>query len=159
MFLTVALMLSSNVKAQTPITFSGQAGYSWLSGVVGGELQIGHIGLGSGWMPTSMPYSGNPVNSVGIYGTYYTLPAGQPGYGGYLSVGAASAGYQEEYYDSYGYYKGSTYPMTIVMVGTKWQGERGWFGKAGLGYGWCEYAEAFTFELTVGFTLFSNVIK
>ena len=157
--LTIALMLPSTLKAQTPMTFSGQAGYSWLSGVVGGEAQFGHIGLGAGWMPTSMPYSGNPVNSVGIYGTYYTLPAGQPGYSGYFSAGVATAGYQEEIYSNSGYYDGTTASMTILMAGMKWQGEKGWFSKAGLGYGWCDQADAFTFEITVGFTLFSNVIK
>ena len=159
LLLTVALMLPSTLNAQTPITLSGQAGYSWLSGVVGGELQFGHIGLGAGWMPTSMPYSGDPVNSTGIYGTWYTLPAGQPGYSGYLSAGVATAGYQEETYTSSGYYDGFTSPMTIIMVGTKWQNDTGWFGKCGIGYGWCDYAEAFTFEITVGFTLFSNIIK
>jgi hypothetical protein len=159
MFLTMALMLSSNLKAQTPMTLSGQGGYSWLSGVVGGEIQFGHIGLGGGWMPTSMPYSGDPVSSVGLYGTYYTLPAGQPGYSEYLTVGVASAGYQEETYTNSRYSNGSTSPMTIIMLGAKWQGERGWFSKLGVGYGWCDQAEAFTFEATVGFTLFSNVIK
>lgn len=157
--LTIALMLPSTLKAQTPITFGGQAGYSWLSGIVGGEIQAGHIGVGVGWMPTSMPYSAEPVSSVGFYGTYYTLPTGQPGYSGYLTIGAASAGYQEETYGSSGYYDGFTAPVTIVMVGTKWEGERGWFSKVGVGYGWCEYMDAFTFEITVGFTLFSNVVN
>ena len=157
--LTFALMLPSTLNAQTPMTLNGHAGYSWLNGVVGGEIQAGHIGFSAGWMPVSMPYSGDPVNSAGIAGTYYTLPAGQPGYGAYISAGIATAGYQEEIYDSYGYYDGTTAPMTIIMIGTKWQGERGWYSKGGVGYGWCDYGDAFTFEILIGFTLFSNVIN
>lgn len=155
--LTIALMLPSTLNAQIPVTVSGQAGYSWLSGVVGGEAQFGHIAVGAGWMPTSMPYSGDPVNSAGIYGTWYSLPAGEVGYSGYFSGGVATAGYQEETYGSY--YDGFTAPVTILMCGLKWQGPRGWFSKCGVGYGWNEYAEAWTGEITVGFTLFSNVIK
>ena len=159
LMLTIALTLPSTLKSQTPITLSGQAGYSWLSGIVGGEAQFGHIGIGAGWMLTSMPYSGNPVNSTGIYGTYYTLPTGQPGYSGYFSVGVATAGYQEETYSSSGYYDGFTAPITILMVGTKWQSERGIYSKCGLGYGWNEYTDDITFEFLIGFTLFSNVVK
>ena len=110
-------------------------------------------------MPAQMPYSGDHINSIGLYGTYYTLPAGEPGFSSYLSAGVASKGYQEEVYNSYGYYNGMTSSMAIIMVGEKWQGEKGWFGKAGLGYGWCDYSDAFTFEITIGFTLFSNTIK
>ena len=157
--LTIALMLPSTLKAQIPMTISGQAGYSWLSGIVGGEAQFGHLGIGGGWMPASMPYSGDPVNSAGIYGILYTLPAGQPGYSWYASGGVATAGYQEETYNGSNYYDGYTAPVTILMGGVKWQNERGWWSKCGAGYGWCEYMDAFTFEITVGFVLFSNVIK
>lgn len=159
LMLTIALMLPSTLKSQNPMTLSGQVGYSWLNGIVGGEIQFGHIGLSAGWMTASMPYSGDNVSSAGLAGTWYSLPAGQPGYSGYFSAGVATAGYQEETYSSSGYYDGFTAPMTILMIGTKWQGERGWFSKGGIGYGWCEYADAFTFEICIGFTLFSNIIK
>ena len=151
--LTLALLLPLNSNAQTPTTFNVTGGYSWLSGVVGGELQIGKFGLSGGWMPTSMPMSGTRINSYGFAGTIYSTKAGETGYSCYLSVGGATQGYRYE--DSWG--GESTAPMTIIMLGSKYD-SGGFYTKAGLGYGWCSDPEvgAFAFEITLGLTLFSK---
>lgn len=158
MCLMVTLMISSTVKGQTttvttpvPFSMSVVGGYSWINGVLGGELQYGKFGIEGGWMPTSMPMSGTRVNSWGIAATFYTLPTNVDGSSFYGSIGVASQGYQYE--DSWG--GESTSPVTIVMVGSKYD-VGGVFFKAGCGYGWTEDIGAFTFEVTLGFKLFGN---
>jgi hypothetical protein len=153
--LMVALLLSSiKLNAQStriPVAFNVQGGYSWLNGVAGAEVQFGHISLSGGWMPCKMPLSGSKINSYGGAISYYTLPVNQEGYSSYVSVGVASQGYRYE--DTWG---GEVIePMTIIMIGEKYN-----VGivscKLGGGYGWCDQAGAWTFEITLGFTLFSN---
>lgn len=148
------ILFSSNMSAQneTPIAFNVQGGYSWLNGVVGAELQIGHFGLSGGWMPTTMPLSGAKINSYSFAGTYYSEPNSQ--FSSYLSVGVASQGYRYE--DSWG--NGATAPVTILMVGLKEEADI-FSVKAGLGYGWSDQGDAWTFEATIGLVLFSNKLK
>jgi hypothetical protein len=150
----IILLTSVNLNAQsgpTPVAFNVQGGYSWINGVVGAEAQFGHVAISGGWMPARMPVSGDNINSMGAAVTYYSLPANMDGYSYYGSVGFASAGYRYE--DSY--YYGYTLPVTVVMIGTKYT-TGGVNCKAGIGYGWCEEAGAFAFEITLGFTLFGN---
>jgi hypothetical protein len=146
------IIMSTTVNAQsTPFSLNVQGGYSWLNGVVGAEAQFGKIGLSGGWMPCKMPMSGTKVNSIGLAATYYTLPANQEGYSAYISAGVASDGYRYE--DSWG--DEAISPMTIVMIGSKYDsGDMNC--KLGIGYGWCDEAGVFTFEITLGFSLFSN---
>ena len=155
----VLIFLSQNVKAQyeqytqkpiTPIAVSIHGGYSWLDGVVGVDFQSGLFGLSGGWMPTIMPMSGEPVNSIGVAASIYSGPPSDP-FTMYISGGIASAGYQYE--ESTGY--GETQPMTIVMLGTRYNGNKIYL-KVGVGYGWCDYADAWTFEGTLGFPIFKN---
>jgi hypothetical protein len=148
--MTICLMFSLILAAQTPYALSVTGGYSWLSGVIGAEFQTGNFGFSGGWMPTSMPMSGEKVNSVGVAVTAYSgTPEDISTW--YCSLGVASDGYRYE--DSYGY--GSTMPMTIVMVGSKYS-SGDIFCKGGIGYGWCELGGAFAFEFTLGYTLFKN---
>lgn len=153
--LTISLiLLSLNSNAQTTSTsFSVHGGYSWLNGVVGAELQSGCFGISGGWMPTSMPISGDKVNSYGFAVSIYSGPPSET-ISYYLSGGIASDGYQYE--DSYGY--GKTEAVTIIMAGTKYN-FNSFYAKLGLGYGWCEQAGAFTFEATIGIPLFKNYDK
>jgi hypothetical protein len=152
--LTLALLLPSNLNGQTPVTVNVHGGYSWINGVVGGEAQFGNFGVSSGWMPTSMPMSGEKVNSVGFGLTYYSLKAGEPGYSGYLTLGFASDGYRYE--DSWG--GDATVPVTIIMLGSKYDSGGGFYSKAGIGYGWCTDPDVgtFAFEVLLGFTLFGS---
>jgi len=152
--LTTALMLPLTLNAQTPIALNLHGGYSWLNGVVGGEIQFGRLGISGGWMPTRMPLSGDPISSIGIGGTLYSSRAGELGYSGYVSMGVTSQGYQYE--DSWG--GEATEPVTIIMTGLKYD-SGGFYMKGGVGYGWCDYAESWTGEILIGFTLFSNQIK
>jgi hypothetical protein len=150
MFLMLGLLFTSNVKAQMPYAVSVQGGYSWINGVVGGDVQIGHFGFGAGWMPTTMPLSGTPVNSVGFHATVYSANYNEFGY--YLSLGEATNGFRYE--DSWGI--DATDAMTILMLGVK-GGTDTFFWKAGVGYGWCQ--EAWTGEITLGIPLFKSNIN
>jgi len=142
---------STSTSVSTPISFNIQGGYSWLTGVVGGEIQIGHIGLAGGWMPTTMPLSGTKVNSGCFAATYYTSTPSQDGYSLYLSGGVSTQGYQYE--DTWG--GEITLPTAIIMVGSKYE-TGGLYLKSGIGYGWCEEAGVFTFEITLGLKIFGN---
>lgn len=147
-FLT--LSLSSYSQSSTALNIHG--GYSWLNGVVGGEAQFGKFGISGGWMPTSMPITGERVNSYGFAASIYSGGPDETSTW-YLSGGVASDGYQYE--DSYGY--GTTSPVTIFMIGTKYN-FGGIYSKLGCGYGWCSDPEigTFTFEFVLGFTLFNS---
>jgi hypothetical protein len=151
----ISLSVFSASAQSTPFAFRAQGGYSWINGVVGAEAQFGKFALSGGWMPTKMPLSGEKISSIGGAITYYTLPADEEGYSYYASVGFASQGYRYELTSSWGYGEEETLPMTIVMVGYKYD-SGGVNCKLGAGYGWCEVAGAFTFEITLGFTLFGN---
>jgi len=155
LFLVMFVSLSMITNAQTPMALRVQGGYSWINGVVGGELQIGKFGVSGGWMPCKMPLSGDKISSIGGALTYYTLPADEEGYSYYASVGVASQGYRYELTSSWGYGEEATLPMTIIMVGYKYDSGGVNFKLSG-GYGWCEEAGAWTFEATLGFTLFGN---
>ena len=127
MVLMMGILFSSNLKAQysevsspTPFGISLQGGYSWLNGVVGGEIQYGHFSVSGGWMPTTMPVSGAKVTSGCFAGTYYSATSLND-YAAYISVGVSTKGYQYE--DLYG--NGGTEPVTIVMVGSKYEAPSG----------------------------------
>ena len=154
--LLVAMLLPLTLNAQTqqsikaPFAFSAQGGYSWINGVVGGDLQTGLFGISAGWMPTVMPLSGTRVNSFCAAVTIYSDPVTEP-LAWYGSFGIASDGYQYE--DIYG--GEGTEAVYIVMVGTRYNMPR-IFLKAGVGYGWNQYAGVFTGEITFGVPLFKN---
>ena len=143
------ILLTSNVNAQTSWALSGQGGYSWINGVVGGDLQIGHFGVGAGWMPTKMPLSGDKISSIGFQLSLYSAKYNEFGY--YVSLGTASNGYR--YQDTRG--GEQTEPMTIVMAGVK-SGTDVVYFKLGGGYGWCDQGKAWTFEATLGINLFKS---
>lgn len=138
----------SVVVPRIPITLSISGGYSWLTGVVGGELQFGNLGLAGGWMPTTMPLSGTKINS-GCFAVSYYYP--ENNFYSYVSAGISTQGYRYE--DTWG--GENTQAMTIIMVGEKLQNNRFWM-KAGVGYGWCDQGEAWTGEITLGLILFGN---
>ena len=139
------------VNAQTTKSWalSAQGGYSWINGVVGGDLQVGNFGIGAGWMPTKMPLSGEKISSAGFQVSLYSSKYNEFGY--YISLGSASNGYR--YQDSQG--GEQTSPMTIVMVGCK-SGTDDIYFKLGGGYGWCDQGNAWTFEATLGINLFKS---
>ena len=150
MFITT---LSAQNQPATPLVISAHGGYSWLDGVVGVDFQSGIFGLSGGWMPTTMPISGEKINSYGIAATIYSGPPTESSIF-YLTAGVASDGYQYETSSGYG----ETQPVTIVLIGTKYNFEPLYL-KAGVGYGWCDKAGVFAFELTLGLNLFKNYNK
>jgi hypothetical protein len=153
--LSLALVFVPTImNAQNPFALSVHGGYSWLNGVVGGELQIGHFGVSGGWMPTKMPLSKDKISSIGGAISAYTGNPDETTY--YVSLGIASNGYRYQATSNYGYSDEFTSPMNIVMVGCK-SGNNVANCRIGGGYGWCEYGNSWTFEITLGFVLFSNI--
>lgn len=152
-FVSIMLLFSLTSKAQSgDWAVSAQGGYSWLNGVVGGEFQYENFAFGMGWMPTTMPLTGDRVNSIGYQFTFYSGKYYESGY--YVSIGQASAGYRAEYSSSWSS-SSDTSPMTIVMGGYK-GASKSFFYKIGLGYGWCDAANSWTGEIMVGIPLFTN---
>jgi hypothetical protein len=150
--MTILSLSSFKTEAQsTPFSANIHGGYSWINGVVGGELKVGHFGLSGGWMPTKMPMTREKLNSLGTAVSLYTLPANEYGSSYYASLGVASHGYRYE--DSWG--NASSSPMTIAMIGVQYD-TYGVYSKIGGGYGWCDYGNAWTFEILLGFRLFGN---
>jgi hypothetical protein len=156
LFLSAIIFIALTFQSfsQTPFALSAHGGYSWINGVVGGELQVGNFGVSGGWMPTKMPISGEKISSVGVAFSVYTGMPDETSY--YASIGVASNGYREETMTNYGYSEEIVAPMTIAMVGVKSGNDFANF-RLGGGYGWCEYGGAWTFEATLGFVLFSNL--
>ena len=152
-FLSLALLLSVNSVNAQVYALSVQGGYSWLSGVVGGDLQVGQLGVSAGWMPTKMPLSGEKLSSIGVAGTLYSGNYDESGY--YVSLGVASNGYRYEYSSSWGANDSKTSPMTIAMLGYKY-GSEDMNLKLGVGYGWCDYAKTWTWEITLGIPILKN---
>lgn len=103
-----------------------------------------------GWMPTSMPGSGDAVTSISWFVTYQDAVF-QESSGYYVSIGSASAGYRYEVsYNGGSWTDDVVANMWIGMIGYKYNWYSGLNMKAGLGYGWCEYAGVFTWEVSVG---------
>ena len=134
-------------QAQSAFTING--GYSWSYGVVGAEYQLGHIGIGGGWMPTTMPGSGEKLNSFSGVVTWYGGDWWESCY--YTSLAFASNGYRAQIDYGSGWTDDYTAPMGIWRFGYKAQyGNRGMYG--GCGVGWCSEASVFNWELGVKYS-------
>lgn len=146
-FCLVALTFASlETQAQHDGDFgiTPQGGYSWQNGVAGVELQYLNLAISGGWLPTSVPLTGTPVNSYSGAITWYGNAFDN---GGYVSFAVASAGYR--YGSSFG--DEEILPMSIIGLGYRY-----WMGpislKFGAGYGWCDKMDAFTFEVLLSYT-------
>ena len=145
-------VLSITAISQTNINAWG--GYSWINGIVGVEAQYGNFGIGAGYFPTKMPNSNENIPSFGGSVTFYTKNTkpqkNSLGIGYYGSIGVASAGHR---YQSLS--EDVIVPMTYGMIGVK--GYRNKLSiKAGAGYGWCKDYNSFSFEIGIGYILFTN---
>ena len=148
-------VLSINAISQTNINAWG--GYSWINGLVGVEAQYGHFGIGAGYFPTKMPDSNENVPSFGGSVTYYIENKTLNPYTDFIdfdfygSIGVASAAYKYQNTLS----EDVIVPMTYGMLGFKGYRNKLYF-KAGYGYGWCKEYSSFTFEVGIGYILFTN---
>ena len=125
-----------------------RGGYSWMNGVVGGELFYDKISIGGGWMPNTSPLTGEYVSTMcGQISLHSNNTSEQSSV--YASFGFATNGYQYE--DSYGTYMSET--MLIGMLGYRWNVGVIDF-KAGLGYGWYSEGGVFTGEVGLGLRIF-----
>jgi hypothetical protein len=151
LMMVVGFLFTTNMesKAQVPISLGINTGYSWLSGVAGAEVQFGHWITGVGYWPAKMPGNGETVGSIGWFVEYSDALWDESGY--YANFGIASNGYRSQLsYNGGSYGSDYTNSMYIVNVGYKYGSWNGWNMKAGCGYGWCEEAGVFNFELTLG---------
>jgi len=161
LLLSLIFALSFSSFAQTDISVGG--GYSWLQGVANVEAQFGHFGIGAGYFPAKMPGSGDPISSFSAAVTWYGKTneflnnhSGALGACYYGSIGFASAGYRSQIsYNGGAYGSDVVQPMTIGMLGVKSYAGKFSF-KLGAGYGWCEYAGVFTWEVGLQYALFSS---
>jgi len=148
LFLLLIFFLSFNIiEAQVESHLFARGGYSWINGVVGGEIFTDRFSLGGGWMPNSSPLTGKKVNSlcgqISLHSNNTTESSA------YVSFGFATNGYQYE--DSYGTYYSET--ILIGMLGYRWVGDR-FDIKAGFGYGGTEGWGVWTAEAGLGIRLF-----
>ena len=132
-----------------------QGGYSWTNGMVGAEWQFGHVVLATGWMPTSMPLSGDRINSYSFAVSWYG--GGNIASGYYTTFGISSQGYRYESSSTSGSNYSETGPAYIVMLGYRYLWESGLNLKGGIGYGWNDKDSAMkmstvTWEITFGYS-------
>jgi hypothetical protein len=130
--------------AQSAFTING--GYSWSYGLVGAEYQLGRIGVGAGWMPTSYPGSGDKLNSFSGVVTWYGAEWWESCY--YTSLAFASKGYRREVDYGSGWTDNYTTPMGIWILGYKAQyGAVGLYGGGGVGF--CSEITVFAWEVGI----------
>jgi len=142
--LSIGSVQSQEIEKSTALYIRG--GYSWFTGVVGGELQMGNVGIGGGWMPTKTPLTGQKENAYGICVTYYTGNYNEDSF--YLSGGYIINGYRYE--NSYGTY--NTDNMIGLMGGYKIATDIIDL-KGGVGYGFYSDGGTFTAEITLGINI------
>jgi len=147
--LMLLLGLSIGTFAQTQ-AFTVQGGYSWTMGMVGAEYQYNYLAVGAGVMPSTMPYSNDPITSFSAYLAWTNYMPDESGL--YASIGFASQGYRYEEYNSSSIYDSFTAPMGIMNLGYKLQFYSGLNFKGEVGYGFGEYSKVFTWGLTAGWT-------
>ena len=149
--LLLSLMFALSIGTFAQGAFTVQGGYSWTMGMVGGEYQYNHFAVGAGYLPTSMPGSGEAVSSFSAYFALTGYDYDESGF--YASLGFASAGYRYQASYNGGYWTDDIVsPMVIANLGYKLQWYSGLNLKGEVGYGWCEYAGTVTYGLTVGWT-------
>jgi len=151
--LTLFIMLFACVtlsQAQSQ-AFTVQGGYSWTMGMVGVAYQYNFLEVGAGVMPSTMPGSGDAITSFSAYLAWTNYKPENSGL--YASIGFASKGYRSQYsYNGGSWTDDFTAPMGIVNLGYKLQWYSGLNIKGEVGYGFCEYANVFTWGATVGWT-------
>lgn len=147
LLLSVLFTLTFTSKAQYGIGVQG--GYDWLEGNIAAAGQFGNIGLTLGQFYTTMPGSGDEVTGFCWSVSLNDGNWDQSGY--YLSIGQNSAGYRYELSVNGGSWDSDIIePMWIGMLGYKVVTYSGIFIKLGVGYGWCDYASAFTYGISLG---------
>ena len=142
------IFATQQTNAQTAVFIQG--GYDWLDGVAAVGVQTGYWKASVGYFPTKYVGSGDPIAGITWAISWEAARWYESGY--YVSIGQNSVGYRSEM--SYG---GSSWtdktvsPMWIAMIGYKAAVDNIYF-KAGVGYGWCSYANAFTYGLGLGYS-------
>lgn len=142
---TLIFALSISSFAQRAVNL--QAGYSWSEGALGIGYQFKTFELKAGWMPTSMPGSGDFVS--GFVGTIIMGPEwDESGY--YLSYAFNSVGYRSEIsYNGGAWGSDVVEGMNILSVGYK-AGSDFMYIKADIGYGWSGSGKGMSWGVVFG---------
>jgi len=136
------------VEAQNNHLYA-RGGYSWINGVVGGEMFVNKISFGGGWMPNRSQISGKMLTTIcGQVSFHASDPEYDPSV--YLSLGFASNGYQ--YTDDYGRYRTET--MLVILLGYRYYTGKRIDFKLGAGYGFYDGGGTLTGEIGIGVKIF-----
>ena len=142
--------LSQIIEAQDKVFFI-RIGSSQFTGLLGGEIQVGHFSLEGGYAYIPLPQLNEPWNMAGVGLSYYTgNPFDNSFYAtiGYSFNGVAKMTRLSD--NSYIAEYGNSIPL---IVGYKWGGTA-WFSlKGGLGYQFSSIGNSFTVDLTIGIAL------
>ncbi|MFW5847923.1 MAG: hypothetical protein ACOCVF_03305 [bacterium] len=138
LIILIISLFSLSVYSQVSGSFNVNLGYSYLNGMIGGELQLGHIAFSGGYFISE--YESWSM-AVSLYETEWDESSF------YISYGIASTGYVNE--SPYGIILS---PTNIAMFGLRFGGDPMNL-KAGMGYQWCEYDDGLTWEVTLGIVL------
>lgn len=147
MIMVLAMIVATETETKAQMTLNVNTGYSWVTGVVGAEVQYKYVALGCGYFPAKYPMSEEPISSLSGHLTLYNHLYGTSCY--YLTVGIASAGYRYE--NSYGAQRSQ--PVTIVILGYRLVIDNIDL-KVGCGYGFISNRDdgIFTPELKIGYS-------
>ena len=127
-----------------------QAGYSWSEGVVSAGYQYGNWEVKAGWMPATMPGSGDAVN--GFVATIVLGPEfDESGY--YFSYSFNSVGYRSQMsYNGGSWTDNYVEGMNILSIGYK-VGTYSLYLKADIGYGWSASGKGMSYGVVLGVPL------
>ena len=144
------IAINTSTQAQ-PISLNLNAGYSWVTGDLGAEIQYGTFAFGGGYYPAKYPMSNDPIPSISGHITWYGDYYYNSCY--YITLGVAGAGYRYE--DSNGHKESA--PMTCFIFGYRaaWEPIDLKFG-CGYGYVGDGRPGVFTVEAKLGFSLGTN---
>lgn len=137
LLLLVAIFTFTILSFAQKSSITVQTGYSYSTGLLGVEYQLGKIGIAAGWIPLRMPESHEFISSFSAAITAYNCDWNESGW--YASAAFASKAYRSEEIVS---------PMTILSLGYKQHMGSGLSIKGGVGYGWCQYGAYPSLEAT-----------
>ena len=158
--MALALLFSVNTETNAQSAFTVQAGYSWTGGVAAVGYNYGlpsekidlALDFKVGLMVTKMPGDGSsvvgPTFTANLGPKYYD-------YGWYLGASYNTVGYRRQMDYGYGWTDDVVAGMTIISIGYKIGGEKGYL-KGDVGWGFSPEGSGPSFGIVLGANLFGN---
>ena len=147
LILLIALNLSVKSQTDQPESyFFARCGYSWINGVIGGELFFNKVSIGGGWMTDVAPFTDNNISFICAQISYYNKGTNENS--NYCSFGMANNNPYDNIYET-------DQPETIFVgiLGYRWFC-RNFDFKAGIGYGGANKYGRFTGEIGAGIKIY-----